>query len=676
MNKDMSKLFSKVRVLLFLLFIGAGNVWATNFSGMTDEQAETLGFWARLTAKPATTTNGSGKVFVIDEDHYSSDPEAGDYASTYSADGFSDIYVQTSLIDCDVHFRTYAKADPGSYFIGWSFTNGNTDLGTDAGLSTKVTPSSTKAHANIREYIIYAAFEKVKLTSYEFVSGSNTTTKVRDDWTCAQTIKFRAETPGMDRLSSVEDVQHFKRPVVTKKEGTNGTWSIGDAEWITSGEGQNFIAYGQHAELSVPVTFVAPNGNPGEYAATLTLETYAGVTMKVYLYARTTGASGEAIRYNSSKVQQESGDLTTLLGNASAGDIIKLNGDYNNSVSINKNITFDLNGFILNNTMTVSGGNVTIAYSPYGGSANALNVTGGKAILNGGTFGSLIIGTSGTVEQNGATITGVATNNGSLTTTDGEFQGGLTSNKTLVVNGGTFTGATAINVTGGTAQIKKGTISGTTYGIQSAGTTTIEKLATITGGTKALKRTAGTLTVNNGRFADHASLAEGDIVFKAAYFLSNTGDSAIFRGKQVWRNTAGAEAREGYNFFIGSQEAAQASNVSVCRIGQVSYSSLEDALAYANNNPSQGVIIVMENNYVLNAGYYTLPANATLIVPMSNDQQSANSLVPRSSGLENPVSFRKLIFADGVNMTLAGTIELTCTDQAKRWVFPEVSMVI
>ena len=661
MNMKTKKQFLTWTMVSLCLLAGAGNVWAANFSGMTDEEAETLAFWVRLTAKPATTTNGSGLVFVSEDEH-SVVPESGDYATTHYAEGWSDVYVQTSLIDGDVHFKAYSLANPGSYFTGWSFTDGNTDLGTDATVSTKLTPSSVKGHANFREQFIYAAFEKVKLTSYEFASGSNTTVNDGEgNWICTQTIKFRAESPGVWALSSGDDTKHFKRPVITKKAGTNGTWSIDDAAWISSGVGQNFSAFGDYAELSVPVKFTAPNGNPGEYAAELVLETYAGVKMKVYVYVRTTGTTGEAIRYNSSKVQQEAGNLTALLTNASAGDIIKLNGDYSNEVNLNKNITFDLNGFTLSNTLKVSGNNVTIAYSPYGGSATALNVTGGKAILNGGTFGSLTIGASGTVEQNGAIITGATTNNGSLTTTDGEFRGGLSSSKALVVNGGTFTGSIAIDVTAGTAQLKKGTITGTTYGVQSKGTTTIEKLAVISGGTIALNRTGGTLTVNNGKFTDPNNFATGDIVFKSAYFKTNSTEVAVVRDKQVWRNTAGAEARAGYAFFVGDQDAAQASNVSVCRIGQASYSSLEEALAYANNNSSQDVVIVMENDYVLPAGYYTLPANATLIVPMSDDQDVANPIVPRSSGLENPVPFRKLIFADGVNMTVAGTIELTCT---------------
>lgn len=659
----MKKSFLTITMVFLGLFAGTNIAWAE----MTPAEAEADGYWARLTAKPSTVTNGSGKVFVTEE---YTDPAESDYqAESSSADGYQEMFVMASF-SLDVNLNAYAKANDGSYFTGWSFTDGNTDLGNEFRTNVGVTPSSKRGRANIREYTIYAAFEPVRIVSYQIVSGSNTTA---DDglgnWTCTQTVKFRAETPGSWALSSVDDVRHFKRPVISRKDGTTGTWVIGDAEWIAMGAGRNFTANGQYAELTVPVTFTAPNGDPGEYGATLTLETYAGVKMKVYLSARTTGGEAEAIRYNKSKVLQESGDLSDLLANANADDIIKLNGNYNDVVPpINKNITFDLNGYTLNNTLTVSGGNVTLAYSPYGGAADALNVTGGKAILNGGTLGALTI-TSGTVEQNGATVTGAASNAGLLTTTDGKFQGGLTSSGTLTINGGTFNGAIAINVTGGSAIIKKGTISGTTYGVQTdGGSATIEKLAAVTGGTKALNGISGSLTVNNGKFTNPDNLIAGTVTFNAGYFQTATGPIAL--GKQVWRNTAGAEAREGYAFFVGSQESAQASNVSVCRIGQTAYASLEDALAYANNNPGKQMLIFMENDYLLKAGYYTIPANATLIVPMADDQQVAypeveHESLGKSASFPAAISFRKLTLADGVNMNVLGTIELSCAQYCK-----------
>lgn len=662
------KLFIKLSMLLLVLGMSTNAAWAINISGMTPEQAEENAFWARLTAQPATTTNGSGKVYVVSAENYSSDPTDGDYAAQLYDEGWSDIFLASSLINANAQFRTFAKADDGSYFTGWSFTDGYTDLGTEnSNFWVEVTPSATKGHTNYRNYNLFAAFKAVQLVSYEMVSGSSQ--EVADDgagnWKCTQTIKFRAETPGVWALSSVGDERHFKRPVVTKKTGTAGTWAIDDAAWISSGAGQNVFCSGDYAELTVPVTFTAPNSDAGEYAATLTLETYAGVKMTVYLYARRTVAGAEAIRYNKSKVQQETGDLATLLSNAAADDIIKLNGNYSDAVTINKNITFDLNGYTLSNTLTVSGGNVTLAYSPFGGSVNSMIVSGGKAVLNGGTIGGLLTISSGaTVEQNGATISGSVNNNGSLTTTDGKIQGTLTSSKTLVVNGGSFVNESgvAIVVTGGTAQIKKGTISGAQYGVQTTGgATTIEKLAVVRGGTKALYGNGGSLTVNNGKFTDPANLFNGTVTFNAGYFQSNNAGGSTALGKQVWRNTAGTEFRDGYNFFAGDQAAAQASNVSVCRIGHTSYNSLEEALAFANNS-GQEVIIIMENDYTLKAGYYTIPSNATLIVPMSDDQETANPVVPReTSGTPAPVCFRKLTFESGVNMEVAGTLEVTCT---------------
>lgn len=669
----MKKFFITFAMMLLGLFAGVSTVWAVHVpeaqGGYTPEQAVTYGFWAKLTAKPAASTNGSGKVFVVANYNYSEDPEAGDYAIQKSDEDWSDIYLASSLINADVEFKAYAKADNGSYFTGWSFTDGYTDLGSESNnFTVMVTPSSTKAKANVREYTIYAAFEPVQLVSYEMASGSQ---EVADDgagnWKCTQTIKFRAETPGVYALSSVGDERHFKRPAIAKKAGTTGTWAIDDAAWISSGVGQNVWFSGNYAELAVPVTFTAPNGDVNDYAATLTLETYAGVKMTAYLYARRTVAGAEAIRYNKTKVQQEAGNLTDLLANAAADDIIKLNGNYSNAVAINKNITFDLNGYTLSNTLTISGGNVTIAYSPFGGTiSNNVNVTtGGKLILTGGAItGNVNVSAGAALEQNGAAITGTVTNAGTMTTTDGSIIGQLASSGTLTLNGGTFTNnsGVAVNITGGTADIKRGIVSGSTYGVQTTGgSVTIGKLAAVTGTTKALYGNGGTLTVNNGKFTDPANLIAGAVTFKAGYFRTNNAGGATALGKQVWRNTSGVENREGYEFFVGDQEAAQASNVSVCRIGQTAYASLEDALAYVNNSGKE-VFIIMENDYVLGAGYYTLPSNATLIVPMSNDQETDNPIVPReTSGNPMPASFRKLTFESGVNMEVAGTLEVTCT---------------
>lgn len=653
--------FKSLCLLFLVLSLGIDSVWANHMTDMSDDEAITKGFWARLIAKPAATTGGTGLVFVS-EDYHSVTPTDEDYKTTHFADGYSDVYVQTSLIDCKVAFHTYAKADPGSYFKGWSFADGATDLGDydDASsFSMEVLPSNKRGKVNVKEYTVYAAFEAIKIVSYT-ISGNSTT----DNGTCTQTVTFRAECPGAWALSSGDDVRHFKLPAITPKTGTAGNWTTSITAWNT----QNIEFKGDCALIKVPVTFTAPNLDPSEYGAELVLETYAGVKMKVYLSARTVGESTKDLSLYDGKEYKDAinvADLGTFDFSGYSNPIVKLNKDYNNSLTIDKKITFDLNGYKLNNTLTLSGNDVVLAYSPFGGSVNSVIVSG-KAILNGGSVGMLTISSGANVEQHGATITGAVNNNGTMTTTDGSISGHLTSSGTLIINGGTFTNASgvAIDVTGGTAQIKKGTITGATYGVQTNGnevSATIEKLAKIEGGTKALNGIRGSLIVNNGRFTDPANLKDGSVTFNAGYFQT-VSDPAIL-GKQVWRNTAGAEAREGYEFFVGDQNAAQASNVSVCRIGSTAYSSLEEALAYANNNAEKTVIIIMENDYVLPAGYYTLPKNATLIVPMSNEQQVDNPIVPRekSSPYIRPVSFRKLKFADGVNFILNGTMELTCS---------------
>ena len=459
-------------MLLFLLGMSVNAAWA-------DDDPMRDFYWARMIAQPSSGTGGKGKVcvtsdlksFVYEDPAWKSD--------TSRADGYSEVYIEISagnLFTVDLH--AHALPDEGSYFAGWSFRNGSTDLGVGQyewekyELPQYLLPSKKYGFSNIREYEIYATFMPLLIEGYS-ISGQNTTVSR----TCTQTVTFRV-------TGSLADVNDFEVPSIIKQTGT-GTWTVvpnTDELWYahkpsssdyvysdTYGNPNNGPEEKYYAELRVPVTFTADDDNAGEFSATLQLRSKAGKTMNVVLSARTTGGDGQAVRYDKDGVEVGRGDLTDMIAAATATDIVKLNADYASLVTINKNLTFDLNGHTLSNTLTVSGGNVK----------------------------TLTIGANATVEQNGATITGSATNNGTLTTTDGVFQSGLTSTKALIANGGTFNGATAIQVTGGTASIKRGTISGTQYGVlTNGGSATIEKLAVVSGGTKALKNESGTLTVN------------------------------------------------------------------------------------------------------------------------------------------------------------------------------------
>ena len=639
----MKKFFITLTMMLLGLFAGVSTMWAA------DPNPETDYYWAKLTARPSTGTGGSGKVYVSNT---STTPADGDYQNESSAYSSKDSYVQ---IDGNVvNFSTYAKADDGSYFVGWSDFNGGTEKAQRVDYNCGYEPSAKRGISNALEYAIYATFEPIRIGAYT-IEGQNTTTS-EGEVSLKITVNLEGDEINKSDFSGGTSASPF---VITATDGTSNVWK-------KKAPMGSFVFGASNTTAILTVICSVPNTSENKiFTATATLTTKAGVSVDIPLNVRkVVAAPGNAVLYDG-KTQMKSGTVAEMLAentSAYANPIIKLSGDYSDAVAINKNITFDLNGYKLSNTLTVSGGNVTIAYSAFGGSANALNVTGGKAILNGGTFGTLTIGANATVEQNGATITDAATNNGTLTTTNGEFQAGLTSTKTLIVNGGTFNGATAIQVTGGTASIKRGTISGTQYGVlTNGGSATIEKLAVISGGTKALNNVNGTLTVNSGKFADPSKFADGEITFKSAYFKSDASDLATTYEKQQWHNTAGPEYREGYKFFVGDQAAAQASNVSVCRINTTPYPSLEDALAYANNNPSKSVTIFMENDYTLPAGYYTLPANATLVVPMSDDQNIAYPYITHrsESAYPTPYVFRTLTFASGVNMSVLGTIELS-----------------
>lgn len=646
-NNMTKKSFLSIAMVFLGLLAGTNTAWA-NLADLPPEAITALQnpiYKAKLTGK--TSSTGGGKVYITNQD---SEPDYSSFTEGTSNVSTSGLAVTMQGMDvAQVPFWCWAKAEDGYYFAGYSFSNGGVDLDggehQDSDAYKYVRKFDTSAEqGGMEEYSIYGTFEPIRISAYS-LSGDNTMSG--DATTCTQTVTFTFSGNDIDQSD-------FNAAIITKSKG-DGTWSSADGDaWEVS----DLAIEGANATLVVK--FTAPNANAAEYSATLQLKTKAkaNIAINVPLNARKVAAGVQAIRYNKQKVKQDEGPLNTLLNNAVAEDIIKLNGNYTDEVTIGKDITFDLNGFTLSNTLKVSGGNVTIAYSPYGGSANALSVTGGKAVLIGGTFGSMNI-TGGEVEQNGATITGTATNNGTLTTTDGVFRSGLTSSGTLTINGGEFEGDVAVDITGGTALVKKGLISGDTYGIRSAGTTTtIEKLAVVSGGAYALKKEAGTLTVNNGKFVDPANFADGDIVFNSGYFQTNNSDMQTVSGKQIWRNTAGAEYRERYEYFAGDYAQAKAAGVSICRIGATSYSSLEDALAYANNT-TEKVTIIMLNDYTLPAGHYTLPANATLIVPMSAEQGSETQMVEHEKSYNIPSCYRKLIFSNGVNMNVHGTIEVS-----------------
>lgn len=688
----MKKIFVKLSMLLFVLVMsttawGAGSLSQLipnlNVPNEMKNQLMNQTYCARLTGK--TSSTGGGKVYVnapalgqsatadpriqCVDNCESENPEERVYEPAPYDEGTSNVATNGMGISLSemskIGINAWAKSDDGYSFSGFSYANMGTDLGLSSegaqfGLYAELYTIGAQAGETI-DYVIYGTFEPIRITGYT-ISDGNTTSEE----TCTQTVSFTFS--GNSEEISIDD---FESLAITSSKG-GGSWTN------TSGSELSISDLTVNSEAktgTVSVKFTAPNENVAEYSANLQLKTKAveNIAINVPLNARTVKEGAEALLYDGKTAKETS--TTTLSGllnvNISeyANPIIKLNGDYANAVTLSKNVTFDLNGYDLNSTLTINNNaNVTLAYSPYGGSiTNAVSVESGSTlVLNGGSISGAVTN-NGTLQQNGATISGAITNYGTMTTTDGVHTGALNNyqNASLTINGGSFQTSGSPISNNGMAWINKGTITSTSTGsyaivTQAKGETTIEKLAAIHGaGYDLYCDEGGKVTVKCGKFTDpnNFKTGSGTITFTSAYFRTNYSDMASVEGKQVWRNTSGAENREGYVYFAGDLTAAQASGVSVCHIGGTSYSSLEEALAYANNT-SEKVTIIMDNDYTLPAGYYTLPTNAVLIVPNSNNQGSETPIVERDGSLSLS-EFRVLTFANGVNMDVHGTIEVS-----------------
>ena len=594
--------------------------------------------------------------------HYLNEVSPTDWGTSASLNGYAmlrmeDMDDERLGISSYAYFEAKVRENDGWYFTGWSYTEGESDLGghvdtnteEDKGYLFKIFPSALQGWDNISQEYAYATFKPVMVSDYKvngIINGTDNST----------TVTFDAVG---DRVTA----EDFTYAVVHATDGdTDGNWSAS----ITSPEDNIVI---------VTVTY-SGNSN-GEFRGNVTLASKSGCSqLTAAVYARVGGVSGKEASLYDTKVLEtnlvKSDDLTKLLEEATTNQIIALNADYNEALTISKNVTIFTNGYSIS-SLNVTGGTVTLIYDKYNGGADAVSVTGGKLILNGGIFSTLTIGSNGTVEQNGATFTGVATNAGTLITAEGVFESGLTSTAgTLTINNGTFKGETALIISGGTAALNRGNIEGDVCGLKvTNGTVTVKKLAAIKGETNSVLQEGGTVNIECGKFKGELSAVSS---FTSGYFTDKAHAQNVETGKDWMQLTDGVEYNEGYRFYLGNSETAKNNGVGVCRIGDVSYATLEAALAYANNNPQiTDIVIFMTNNYVLPRGYYTLPANATIVVPMSDTQQKINPTAPRMKyndvnddpnnyyGNNSPVEFRRLTFAEGVNMDVFGKIELTCT---------------
>ena len=591
------------------------------------------------------------------------------------------------------YYKADAKGDNGSYFAGWTFNDARVwqqdtamDKSAPESAYFKVLPNPENVWyldpsaglANLNEAYagavgapnnIYAVFKK-----YLLANPTATSKNVLQQKDAIASLDVYVDVEG-DISQLKEGHADFVTPTFSGKDEFS-SWECA------------FASPTDYEEISATkrryhfvVTYTALDGiTEGKHSATLTISMAGAnastLNIPVSVMARAASSKDASVKIGDTTTEYATLASAVVAANAASGDIIlALLRDVSGAVELTNTMTFDLNGYTLNNTLTVNGSNkkVTLAYNKLGGEIlDEVIVSKGSLVLDGGNLASLSISAGATVEQNGATIAGTVSNAGILTATEGIIDRGITSTAgTLTLNGGSVNGTTAVTISGGTAYINKGTLSGTSCGLcVTAGTATVKKLAAIKGGTYSAQRTGGTLIVECGKFDGPLN---GTIDFTSGYFKTNNYGVST-EGKNEMLVSAGVEYNEDYRYFLGTAESALDNGVGVCRIGTTSYARLEDALAYANNNPNEELVIFMTNDYTLPAGYYTLPANATIVVPMSDTQaKEINYTAPRlvyndinnassNSYENNPLTeFRRLTFANGVKMDVFGDIELTGT---------------
>lgn len=668
--------------------------------------------------------------------------------------------VLNGMFSSYAYFEAKVKENDGWYFTGWSFTEGESDLGgavdtdteEDKGKLFKIFPADDPGWDHKSQEYVYATFKPVMVANYA-VNGTIDLTPGNGN-SSNNTVIFDVQG---DRVSA-DDFTASVASAAT--DGYTGHGSCTANAALVNGQ------------IVVTVTYTASDAESGIYRANVTLASKSGCSsLTAPMYIRVSAAAGsEAALYNGKAEPAnfvEAGDLNILLGKATAEQTVALNADYAGMVDISKDVTFDLNGYTLSNNLVVSGGNVTLAYSKFGGKiTNTVAVQSGATLtLNGGTIevsgtgspldpaGAVVavnVANGGKLIQNGATISATALTcyaiginvdgeaevkdgsitahagmtaafaaqvsaTGKLTTTGGAFNASVDQTHNPDANPAdqsTWSNAYAVYVTAttGEATIKGGTFNSTSSydgafavcALATFGKMTIEKGAVVTAHTVRNLPVAyavgsmgsADLTVNGGRFsatyveyeqvkpcppflcADFANLD-----FKAGYIKADS----VFVRDAMFAKTAtlvqpklynitykGKDYMDGYR-YLAVREGLDAKEygMQAARIGTTGYTSIADAIAYASNNTDKDVVIILQNDDELPAGYYTLPSRTTLIIPMKNEQETGNTIIPRVTSITaNPVAYVQptpyvmLTVAPGANIDVHGTIEVTGTQRS------------
>ena len=275
------------------------------------------------------------------------------------------------------------------------------------------------------------------------------------------------------------------------------------------------------------------------------------------------------------------------------------------------------------------------------GAALTAAANGDLIVLQGNIGEAQTISKNITLDFNGYKIQGSANN---LVTVTGTVT--FVDNSLGTPGGVTTTGATAVLVSGGSLTINDGKYAGATY---------------------AVERTGGSVTIKNGGFTGNTQDINGTITLNGGFFINNGGLSVGETYAVTPHIPSGMKYSTGYEYMVVSKTSA---NYPVCTVIskktgvdtiRINFSTLEAAIAYANNNAddSREKTILLHENYTLPAGNYTIPHHTILSVPYGADQTDANTVIQRVMEAAEPTSaYCTLTLVNGVHIDVRGAIEV------------------
>ncbi|MBQ6764018.1 MAG: hypothetical protein IJP45_02410, partial [Paludibacteraceae bacterium] len=315
----------------------------------------------------------------------------------------------------------------------------------------------------------------------------------------------------------------------------------------------------------------------------------------------------DAELYNANGIKQD--DYETLAGAltaASKGYTVKLKRNITSAQTINKAVTLDFNGY------TISGS-----------ADNLVTVT---------------VGASDTVTFVDNSIAG----NGGVTLSYEESEGNssLTAIKltagTLVVNNGYYEAAQTwddhersgqayvLNCAGGNVRVNGGRFKATKYGASNHVTQYVH--------------------IFNG----------SNIQLYGGYYTSDDNGNISNRAGEDMEVVATGDAP--YAYTLRNKYDV---NDAVATADGKGFSSLADAIAYANNNAGTEMVIRLAKDHTLPAGTYTIPAKATLIIPYNAMHTEPLVACPLLNNSRLPGgAYKTLTLANGVHINVYGAIEL------------------